>query len=661
MSLFSFRLSPSRPRLGAALLGATMTCAACGDGGTSTGSGGASASSTSTGATFSAPERQDGDRTPLTDACDDVDAERCLLPWPNDAFTVADATTETGLRLSVDITRMNPNDDPSVFGRADGFSRVSPLLTSFTEALDPARAEGSMHLFLAQAGETARGQEVPLRIEVVSPADPDDETVLVANPRVPLLADATYVVVVDDSIRDAAGGAIAPSRFTQVALGIAPAASQEDANLHGHHAPMRRLLASVGFDAARATRAWEFTTRSAEDPRKRLRAMRDAAVAAVDDGVVGVDIDSVETRESGSIAAIVRGRLTGLPNFVDAYLGIVLDDEGSAVASGTREAEFRVVIPRGAGDYRMLMFGHGTGGNVDDTSFDDAIATAGAAKVSFEFHGWTSASVITTFIGLQDTAIGASRAAGGLVQGVADGSALRRAMSGVLGDVLAADELGGEPNPHAGRRPDDSVPMWVGGSLGGTMGLLFTAADPDMDYAVLNVPGAAWTSWVRDADQFRFIRPFLAQRNRGEQRVPLAVAMGQTFFDEADGASWIDVLQGEHPIVALAQESIGDPVLPNAGTEMVAQVLDATIIGDALVPIDGLDTADEVAGASGLTQYWVSPEEDDAYAVHGFAAKDTPAAAAATEQIMSFIASAWAGAPRITVPSGCGEDGCDFR
>jgi len=629
--------------------------AACGDD-SETASGAGGGTTSSGGALFTAPDRQDGDRTPLTDACDDIDAERCLMPWPNDAFTVADPEAVTGLRLSVPIERMNPEDDGSLFSRADGFSRVSPLVTSFAEALDVDTAAGSIHLYVAQHDRAERGTEIPLRVDVVVPDDPDDETVIVADPRVPLAADATYVVVVDDVLQ-ADGATPAASRATQISVGAVQASSQEEADLRGHHAPMRRLLAEVGVDPMRVLRAWEFTTRSANDPRKRLRSIREAAVRAVDDGDVGIVIETVEAPEGGSIAAIVRGHLEGLPNSIGTW-GLAIDDDGNAVASGTRDAPFRVVIPRGDGDYRMIMFGHGTGGSVDDTSFDEAIAAAGAAKVSFEFYGWTSSTIVGTFIGLQDTARGSSLTAAGLVQAVADGSAIRRAMTGALGDILSADELGGAPNTEAGRHADESVPLWIGGSLGGTMGLLFTAANPDMDIAVLNVPGAAWTSWVRRADQFRYIRPFLARRNGGPQRVPLAVAMAQTAFDECDGATWIDVIQGEHPIIALAQKSIGDPVLPNVGTEMVARVLGASIVGEALVPIDGLETASEIEGGSGLTQYWV---EGDAFAVHGFAAQDTPAAAAATEQIIDFVESAWAGAPRITVPAACTNGACDFR
>jgi hypothetical protein len=50
--------------------------------------------------------------------------------------------------------------------------------------------------------------------------------------------------------------------------------------------------------------------------------------------------------------------------------------------------------------------------------------------------------------------------------------------------------------------------------------------------------------------------------------------------------------------------------------------------------------------------------------IHGFAARDTPAGAAAREQITDFIRSVWSGAPRITVPAGCRANtppgSCDF-
>ena len=73
----------------------------------------------------------------------------------------------------------------------------------------------------------------------------------------------------------------------------------------------------------------------------------------------------------------------------------------------------------------------------------------------------------------------------------------------------------------------------------------------------------------------------------------------------------------------------------------------------------GLPHADEVDGASGFTQYAVS--DTAAYDVHGFAGRDTPAGRAARDQIAAFVASVWAGAPKIAIPAGCTGGSCDFR
>lgn len=653
MSPSSFGFLARRAALGVTLL-LVVGCGDDGDGRAAGGGGGAGGG----GASFTAPDRADEDRTPLAGVCDDVDPARCLLPWPSDAFVRLDPETSTGLRLDVPLERINPEDDPSFLARADGFSRVGSLVTSFVERLDAASPRASVRLFLAEPGHPSRGAEVPLRIEVVA-HDPELEleTALVAHPLVPLEPDARYVAVVTDALRAESGAALAPSRFTELALDRAAPESQEEADVRGHHAPTRRLLVDVGVDPASVLRVWDFTTRSAEDPRRRLRAMRAAAIAAVDDGAAEVIIDAVETRDAGPIAAIVEGHLAGLPAFLGDE-GIRVDALGDAVAEGTRDAAFRVVVPRGEGDYRVVLYGHGTGGAVDETSFDEEIAAAGAAKVSLELLGWTSSDVVQTFLRMQDVAYGTSVASGSLVQAVADGAAIERALAGPLGDALAGAELGGAPSPVVGRRPDLDTPIWIGGSLGGTVGLLYTAASEDVDHAVLNVPGAAWTSWVRDAEPYRYIRPFLEARNGGPQNGPLAIAIGQTMFDEADGAVWVDVLAGEHPVIALAQASIGDPVLPNPGSEMVARVLGATMVGAPLVPIEGIARRDVVEGASAITQYWV---EGDVFDVHGFAAGDTPAADAAKDQIFRFVASAWAGAPVIEVPAGCAEASCDFR
>lgn len=73
-----------------------------------------------------------------TAACDPLDPTLCLLPFPNDLFTVADPSTDTGRRVDFQTLPSNVVGqpiDPTEWNRNDGFSPGSPVLT-FVPGLD---------------------------------------------------------------------------------------------------------------------------------------------------------------------------------------------------------------------------------------------------------------------------------------------------------------------------------------------------------------------------------------------------------------------------------------------------------------------------------------------------------------------------------------------
>ncbi|MBL9036992.1 MAG: hypothetical protein JNG84_00630, partial [Archangium sp.] len=115
--------------------------------------------------------RQPGQRSPPTAECDALDPTRCALPWPSNAFAAADATSVTGLRLSLVPRAIPVRDTPRPLLGVDGFSVATPLAAGFSAHL-PADLEAQrpatvMRLFVAQPGE-AWGQEVTLRLRVVN-------------------------------------------------------------------------------------------------------------------------------------------------------------------------------------------------------------------------------------------------------------------------------------------------------------------------------------------------------------------------------------------------------------------------------------------------------------------------------------------------------------
>jgi len=618
---------------------------------------------------FEVVDRAPGVRAPVTAACDELDPVRCLLPFPSTAFLVADPASETGVHVEVDVSPLNSRDDIGEYARhANGFSRVTTVLAGFEEQLVDTDLGGPMggvlRLFVASPDSPRYGEEIAVRIEVDIERANDGTyfSALQGDPLETLDPNTEYVVVITDGIRSTEGMTYEPPHVTRVALGLELPLTQYEADIAGYHAPTRTLLEAQGVDFERVLRVWDFITRTEDDATAPLLSMRDQALAALEAGEVTVVIDSVEHRDEGTSASIVRGHLVGLPNWLDGEGLLERGPDGLPVVLGDAEARFRVVIPRGTGDYRTVLYGHGAGGEVTDISIDAALTENGIAKVNVEFLGWTGASIVQTLTRVAGAVmVGANGAVSPLMQSVSHAIVLRRAIETIVGDALSADTLGGMPNPHVGRRPGLDGTLWVGGSLGGTMGMVIASVDEELHYAVLNVPGAAWSQWVRDSLLFESLIGPIRNRNRGEVNVAVLCALTQTIFDMVDGASFRRLAQ-ESGDIFLAQESMGDPVLPNAGNEFVAISSDAVQVGGVLSPIYGLmSEPTEVMGRSGITQFQVA-DSGGTFDVHGFAAdQHTVAGQAAFEQIELFLSSTWdTGTPIIRVPSLCPAGRCDF-
>ncbi len=616
---------------------------------------------------FDVTDRMPGVRAPLTADCDAMDTTRCLLPWPSSVYTVADTTTATGIRVHVDPKTLIAPDDPVSINLANGFSRVTPLVTAFAADIPPlmtaATGNGAVRLLLAQPGAVGFGTAVPLRFDVQQNTADDGhlESFVFAYPLRPLVPSADYVAVVMDDMPVASGAPLVQSPLAKVALGLAPPTTRAEAELAAYHAPTRALLRTAGIDSQHVVRVWDFTTRSDNDPQQRLMAMRAGILAAVKAGQITVHLDKVDVATKRPVLMTVEGHLEGLPKYIEPNPGsaLTLDAKGLPVANGTRSAPFRVVVPEGTGEYRFVMYGHGTGGSYDEDTFDAEIASKGAAKVGIQFDGWTGDEVIQTFVGFMSVLRGSHYAGAMLMQALANAAAIQAMLPGALGDVLAAPMISGQPNPAAGRRPTANQSLWAGGSLGGIMGLVAVCTDPTMQYGVLNVPGAAWTHYVPKSLFFVMISSLLQTVYHSDVNALQALAMSQGNWDEIDGAPWSSALTGRNAAF-LIQESIGDPVVPNTGSEMVAVVTGAKQVGAVLVPIAAnIPPATEVTGASGITQYLVSAK--DPLKIHGFAAQDTAAGRAARSQIVDFVSTLWtSGTPKITVPAGCVGGSCDF-
>ena len=616
---------------------------------------------------FEVMDRTAGDRNPNTADCDLLDPTHCLLPWPSNTFTAADSNTETKLRLALTPVPLLKGDSLDWMNQSNGFSRVSGLVFGFEELLeedavswDPAvslEEDAPLQVFCAEPNHADYGRRMAYRAELADVSlFEEDRTIVIGRPVEVLPPNADHVAVVLDTI-----GTSDTPRSVRLALGFETPDTSDEAALIGYHAPTRDFLEEQGIDLDKVVRVWDFTTRSAADPTWRMHAM----MSDLDDalGEMGTEFDSVVLNSDPAVAAIIRGRLTNAPMFLDQDGHLAVDDSGRPTIASTGSIEFRMSIPYSDGDYRVVLYGHGTGGDVSDSSFDSDLAAVGIAKLNLRFDGWTGDDFVATLGSLSTFLKGSEKSTAGLMQALAGGTVLLTALDGVLGDAISADEIAGEPNPAAGKRPDTSDVAWVGGSMGGTMGAVIVSADSRLTTAVLNVPGAGWTHLVPHSHLFSAgLESILAQTYVDPLELNLIIAMSQNNWDDVDGAVWADEALATGGAFLL-QESMGDPILPNLGTEILANALHAKMLEPALQTIVGLESVTgNVTSGAAITQFRVP--DTGYYDVHGFAARDTLAGAAAMEQILQLLDTAWVGSPVMSHPDGCTlvtDDGtCDF-
>jgi hypothetical protein len=207
-------------------------------------------------------------------------------------------------------------------------------------------------------------------------------------------------------------------------------------------------------------RLWTFTTRSAAQPRDALRVVREAMIRAVREGGARVTVTTTRAPADGPVSLIAEGFLEGLPNPLSAENVLRLDARG-AVTFGESDfrAPWRVMIPRGTGAWPVVLWGHGTGGDVRDTSFDAVIAAAGTAKLNFEFDGWTGDRVIETFAAFTRVLNGVDVSSARLVRALGGAAAVTEALLGTRAPLarrprgVTPSAARGTPSRGGGRGP----------------------------------------------------------------------------------------------------------------------------------------------------------------------------------------------------------------
>ncbi|MGH3371922.1 MAG: hypothetical protein ACRDPR_18180, partial [Nocardioidaceae bacterium] len=312
--------------------------------------------------------------TPVT-GCGPIDDSACLLPFPNDRFTVP-ADTATGLRVELPAEAMPTNAagrgiDATEWNRNDGFSPGSMILADVpgidlhaTFGLSPGVQVLDRPALSLSPGapivlvDLDTGVRVGYYAEVDghSGAVSSNRQLLIVRPLETLRSAHRYAVALR-SLRDAAGRIIPPDPVFEWYRdkGGRPPAGVEPART----AAFERLfvgLAEAGVAREDLYLAWSFTVASDEGLTGRALHIRDEAFAALGDedladGVVDGDapsfaVTAVENLATGPTARRVRGTVL-VPNYLHTPARPVpAPDGGAALAPLLAGTEARFAYAR---------------------------------------------------------------------------------------------------------------------------------------------------------------------------------------------------------------------------------------------------------------------------------------------------------------------------
>jgi hypothetical protein len=363
--------------------------------------------------------------TPNADRCDFLDTSVCLYPFPNDYYTVDDASSDTGKRIDFDAASMPKNAngvpiDPTDYNRADGFSPGQPIVIKIPglENQDEFDANGLVPVNDVAAYADAdqkvvvinadTGERQPIFAEVDANAAEDADRVLYIRPAVNFDEGGHYIVALRDLVGPN-GKPLQPGLAFRAYRDRLLTDKSVLESRRGHMEDLFSTLQGAGIERAGLYAAWDFTVASADNIAGRVLAMRDDAFAKLgdtnlsdltvqgssptfdvpDDGVTnfapcsaGADPNVCETGEDDRILRQVRGTVT-----VPCYLNQDGCPPGSQFAydgpndltpnfnsSYTMDAPFTCVIPRSveAGGTvhpaRPSLYGHGLLGSREEVT-----------------------------------------------------------------------------------------------------------------------------------------------------------------------------------------------------------------------------------------------------------------------------------------------------
>jgi hypothetical protein len=542
--------------------------------------------------------------------CDPMDADYCIYPFPNDYFSVGDATSRTGRRLAFQSEALPANSqgvrvDPAKWNVVDGFS-VGPTFLLFDDQLDLAQSGAPPITDLAASidpsspalvldAETGDRQLFWLERDQQGPTP--GERAIIGHVGANLENGRRYLVAMR-SLKDGAGAPLAAEEVfaayrDRTGTGQLPAEARRS-----HMETIFGELAGHGVARSELYLAWDFTTQSSEATSEKLLHMRDDAFAALGGAAPQFTVDTVDEPLNANTFRRIDGTFQ-VPLYL-TELGIPgselnLGPDGLPEHDGEFTASYRCIIPYAATTggaapavpARPALYGHGLLGSANETSAGHVQAFANEHDFVVCGTDWTGFAeedlVFVAFTVLRDFSK-FPRFIERQHQGVLNFMVLGKLL-------LAEDGFASHPAFQVGGESviDPSGLFYDGNSQGGILGGVLAAFATDITRFVLGVPGINYSTLLDRSTDFEQFRTLLSGYYvNGVDRTTL-IALAQILWDQTDPSGHVrhtlsDPYPGTPAKKILYQVAFGDHQVAPVSVEIAARSNGAAIHTPVLAP-----------------------------------------------------------------------------
>lgn len=519
--------------------------------------------------------------------------------FPDDAWTIADAATTTGLRVNINAANAPwvadiPAGYQPVFAalnNLDGWGTNAEIFVRFDAPLAPFEGMHDSVKLLDLSGDSP--------VELAYTARWYDEgTRLGITPTLPLLPSAPHAVIVTDDVPVETDGCVQSSAGLRALLDGSETAPQLQPLIPRY----ADLVAALDADASTWVHAALFTTQSVFESSRAIAADIAGRTYSWDDDLVCSQRVDRQVCTRSFLAGDYR---------VD---GVIQPPPTRKVY----RIPVQIVIPDGEGPFPVMFCGHGLSGsksfcqNVSGYSTDPVVIVG----IDAPHHGEHPAGAPENAAQLLQAFFAAD-----ILQQRIDAQQLRDNFRTATFDRLQLLQLiHDDPDLDSDGTIDaDTSRMgYFGISLGGIMASEFLALADGVTAAKLNVSGARLTQIIRDASSFAPLVQVLSPRNQTDGGVSRVFAAAQIVLEAGEPNNWArhvtrDRFLGEPPHVLLTM-AMDDAVVPNSATRNLARALEVPIVPPALTTWTDFEVADgAVSGnlSSGVTGGLVQLAEVD--------------------------------------------------